>query len=128
MANITNTLGEGVDPSAGSNQMTHTAYGEVNYGGGNAPTNSEKQQGTGYDSHQQVSTDFGKYPIQYDPVTGAALQTTTGYSFPGHDLNAVVAGRVVGSDIGGMTDISIPAIGHATLLADNKKREEERKQ
>lgn len=56
----------------------------------------------------QVKTEFGKYKIEYDPVSGAAMDNTTqGYDMPPG------AGGGEGGD--GLSDISLEPAGHATV-------------
>ena len=65
----------------------------------------------------QVKTEFGKYEIEYDPVSGAALDNTTeGYDMPPG------AG---GGEGGGVSDISLEPAGHATVGEGGTRGEEE---
>ncbi len=104
----------GIDSGFGE-KFVNTGYGTYS-GAGNAKTGSEDMKGTGYDEHGQVKTQFGKWPISYDPTglgTASAGMTTSIYDFPpeGHRPPA------------GLTDISIPAEGHTTM--EPKRGEEE---
>jgi len=85
-------------------------------GQGNAPTGAEEMKGTGYDEHGQVKTQFGKWSISYDPVTGTATTgVTSNYVFP--------PGHLDPGDVGGLTDVSIPAEGHTTMGVEPKAKE-----
>jgi hypothetical protein len=65
----------------------------------------------------QVKTEFGKYKIEYDPVSGAALDNTTeGYDMPPG------AGGGEGGD--GLSDISLEPAGHATVGEGTRGEEE----
>jgi len=71
--------------------FVNTGYGTY-AGTGNVDSGAKEQKGTGYDAHGQVKTSFGKWHIDYDPVTGQATTgTTCDYHFPGQamDLEAV---------------------------------------
>ena len=65
-----------LDPPAASTTnltppCTRAGYG-THDGQGNVPTGAQYQHGTGYDpATGQVKTAFGKWPVSYDPVTGA---------------------------------------------------------
>lgn len=48
--------------------ITYTGYGTD--GIGNVETGYAQQEGTGYDEDGQVITKFGKWQVEYDPVTG----------------------------------------------------------
>ena len=115
----------GGDSGFGSDQFVSTGYGTYS-GAGNTQTGAEKQQGTGYDEHGRVKTSFGRWKIDYDPVTGAAQTGVTAqYHFPGMDLEAVTEGHAYGNDSGGLTDVSLPAAGHSTVSKETKERQRE---
>lgn len=70
----------------------------------------------GYDEHHQVKTRFGRYDIDYDPLTGTATRGVT----PDYHFIEADSGAVIGSDVGGLTDVSLSATGHSTLAEDKE--------
>lgn len=97
-------------------KFVNTGYGTYN-GQGNARTGAEEMKGTGYDEHGQVKTSFGKWHISYDPATGTATTGVTSiYDFP--------PGHLDPGDVGGLTDVSIPAEGHTTIGVEPNAVEE----
>ncbi|KAH7618943.1 hypothetical protein NADE_005791 [Nannochloris sp. 'desiccata'] len=114
MSAMSNSVGEGIDSGFGD-KFVNTGYGTYN-GQGNARTGAEEMKGTGYDEHGQVKTQFGKWPISYEPVTGTATTgVTSNYDFP--------PGHLDPGDVGGLTDVSIPAEGHSTMGVELKAKE-----
>lgn len=85
-------------------------------GAGNVETGTWREEGTGFDEHGQVKTRFGNWGVAYDPVTGAATRgVTSAYDFP---LEGEAAGAGVGVGpvgVPGLSDLSLPAPGHATV-------------
>lgn len=54
-------------------------------------------------------------------MTGAAQRgVTSQYHFPGMDLEAVTEGQACGNDSGGLTDVSLSAAGHSTVLEETE--------
>lgn len=99
------------DPGFGD-KFVNTSYG-TSHGEGNVPTGAERQRGTGYDQHGNVVTSFGRWPIEFDPVTGTARVVTS--RVEAGALDPLAGGAV---PPGGLVDISISAAGHATMGQD----------
>jgi hypothetical protein len=101
----------------GDKPFVNTGYG-THWGSGNVENQDVRhEKGTGYDSRTgQVKKPGGKWPVQYDPVTGQISEdmVTDKYNFP------------MSPDIAGLADVSAEATSHATHTGEVTHAQEEK--